>query len=461
MLIVREVEPHGTGNRLRLLPGDRILEVNGSPVRDEIDFQFYGAEEQVRLRVLREGRVVELAGRRRFGEPWGLVFEPMKYRSCGNRCIFCFVDQNPPGLRPSLYFKDEDYRLSFLHGNYVTLTNLSQADLRRIIEQRLSPLYVSVHATDPQVRASLLGLRRDDRLLAKLEALVEGYIELHAQIVVVPGYNDGAVLLRTLDDLWRLAPGVASVAVVPVGLTRHRKNLPPLRPVDSALAAELVRTLEPRAQEYRRRCGKYWVYLADELYLLAGLSVPAADRYDGFPQVENGVGLLRRFLDQFEAEKSDYPSQLPRPASVAILTGRLVAPVLRERVLPALQRVEGLQVELRQVRNRFFGDSVTVSGLLVGQDLAAEAHRLGQPPDVLLIPESTLNPDGLFLDDWTLPQLEQEVGTKVLAMAHSFLPLFERLAGGSASGRRRAKATQTPKREADSVAHGRPSDTDA
>jgi len=426
MLTVRQVETGGTAERIGLRPGDRVLEVNGGRVRDEIDFQFYGAEPWVTLRVMRDGRMLELEGERRFGEPWGVTFEPIRYRSCGNKCVFCFIDQNPPGLRPSLYFKDEDYRLSFLHGNYLTLTNIGRADIRRIIEQNLSPLYVSVHATDPAVRRRLLGIDKDDHLLEKLRTLVEGGIEIHAQIVLVPGYNDGEELFRTLEDLWALQPGLASVAIVPVGLTKHRRNLPPLRPVDSAMASQVVAQVERMADQYRQSCGKYWVYLADELYLRAGLPVPAQGRYDGFPQIEDGVGLLRHFLDRFDEERKEFPERLPRPVSVTILTGRLVAPVFRERVLPVLRRIENLRVQLRAVRNRFFGDSVTVTGLLVGRDLAAAAKDLGQGADAVLISSSTLNADGLFLDDWDVPRLEAELRTRVLPLGESFLPFFER-----------------------------------
>ncbi|MDZ7372815.1 MAG: DUF512 domain-containing protein [candidate division KSB1 bacterium] len=440
MLVVRNVARRGTARRLGLVEGDRILQVNGSPVRDEIDFQFYGSEEEVRLRVLRGREVLELSGRRRFGEPWGIAFEEIKYRSCGNHCIFCFVDQNPPGLRPSLYFKDEDYRLSFLHGNYVTLTNVGRRDLQRIIEQRLSPLYVSVHATDPFVRTKLLGIRRDDGLLAKLQELVEGGIEIHAQIVLVPDYNDGEVLLRTLEDLRQMAPGLASVAVVPVGLTRYRQGLPELRPVDSSLAAQVVEALEPIARELRRTLGRHWIYLADELYLLAGLPIPPSERYDDFPQVENGVGMLRSFLDVLAMEAPQFPKRLPRARTLGILTGELMAPILRERVLPALSAIEGLEVEIRAVRNRFFGDSVSVSGLLVGADLAAEGQLFRRTPDLVLIPGNALNPDGLFLDDWTVPRLEKAIGSEVIPVGQSLREVLRVLSGrGTRVGSQRAR----------------------
>ncbi|NOZ57337.1 MAG: DUF512 domain-containing protein [Calditrichaeota bacterium] len=427
MLKVERVERGGLAERLGLKPGDRLLAVNGEPVRDELDFQFYASDEVVELRVARDGAVLNVVAEREFGEPWGIEFAETRYRSCGNKCVFCFIDQNPQGLRPSLYFKDEDYRLSFLHGNYVTLTNVGRRDLERILRQHLSPLYVSVHATDPEVRKRLLGIDHDDRLLEKIEALVDGGIQLHAQIVLVPGYNDGSVLQDTLDTLCRYAPAVASVAVVPVGLTRHRAQLPQLRPVDARLATEVVQNLEEQARTYQRELGMHWIYLADEFYLRAGLEVPPAERYDDFPQIENGVGMLRAFLDAFEEERASYPRTLGRTVRVVLLTGRLAAPQLRRFVLPALQNVGGLDVTLVPVRNDFFGESVTVSGLLVGRDLAASLAEVSAPADWVLIPANTLNPDGLFLDNLRPEDLEERFGVSVLPLDGTFLPFFEKV----------------------------------
>ena len=427
MLRVESVEKGGLAERLGLRPGDRLLAVNGEPVRDELDFQFYASDEVVELRVARDGTVLQLVAEREFGESWGLRFEETRYRSCGNKCVFCFIDQNPAGLRPSLYFKDEDYRLSFLHGNYVTLTNVGPRDLDRIIRQHLSPLYVSVHATDPEVRKRLLGIDHDDRLLEKIETLVEGGIEIHAQIVLIPGYNDEAVLDQTLDTLWQYAPAVASVAVVPVGLTKHRAGLPPLRAVDGGVAERAVVQLEERAGTCRRELGKHWIYLADEFYLKAGREVPPAERYDDFPQIENGVGMMRAFLDAFQAEREQYPENLGRTVRVVLLTGRLAAPQLRKFVVPYLRAIRGLDVSVVPVRNEFFGESVTVSGLLVGRDLASALDQVRGRPDWVLLPANTLNPDGVFLDDLRPEDLERRFGVRVLPLDDSFLPFFEKI----------------------------------
>ncbi len=430
MLKVERVESGGLAEKLGLRPGDRLLAVNGEPVRDELDFQFYASDETIELRVARNGKVLKVVAEREFGESWGIEFAEIRYRSCGNKCVFCFIDQNPQGLRSSLYFKDEDYRLSFLHGNYVTLTNLGRSDLERILRQHLSPLYVSVHATNPEVRKRLLGIDHDDRLLEKIQTLVEGGIELHTQIVLVPGYNDGSVLQDTVDTLRRYAPAVASVAVVPVGLTKHRAHLPRLRPVDPRLATEVVQTLEEKARTCRQELGGHWVYLADEFYLRAGLDVPPAGRYDDFPQIENGVGMLRAFLDAFEEETREYPRAVGRTVRVAVLTGRLAAPQLQRFVLPVLQEVAGLEVTLVPVRNDFFGESVTVSGLLVGKDLGTSLAELSSEPDWVLIPANTLNPDGVFLDNLRPQDLEERFGVSVLPLDGTFLPFFEEIERG-------------------------------
>jgi len=244
---------------------------------------------------------------------------------------------------------------------------------------------------------------------------------------LIPGYNDETVLDQTLDTLWRYAPAVASVAVVPVGLTKHRAGLPPLRAVDGRVAEGVVVQLEERAGVCRRKLGKHWIYLADEFYLKAGREVPPAERYDDFPQIENGVGMMRAFLDSFQAEREQYPENLGRTVRVVLLTGRLAAPQLRKFVVPYLRAVRGLDVSVVPVRNEFFGESVTVSGLLVGRDLASALDQVRDLPDWVLLPANTLNPDGVFLDDLRPEDLERRFGVRVLPLDDSFLPFFEKI----------------------------------
>jgi len=416
------VYPDTPAARLGLQPGDEIIAIDSHEIRDPIDFQFYSAEESYCLHLRRGGHEwkVNLAPEE---SGWlGVEFADMEYHSCGNKCVFCFVDQNPPGMRKSLYFKDEDYRLSFLYGNYVTLTNLSRSHLERIVEQRLSPLYVSVHSTEDDLRKRMLGLRRSDRLLEKIDFLARGGIELHAQIVLCPEWNDGEHLEKTLADLAGRFPAIRSVAVVPLGLTGHREELTPLRTVTPAEAAGLVVSEKRWEKEFRSRLGIAFVYLADEFYLLAGAPLPSAARYDGFPQIENGVGMTRSFLDRFARQKYRFPREV-KPVRVSIVSGELAAPILTARVLPVLNTISGLQAEVVAVKNRFFGGKVTVSGLITGGDIIGQLRGM-ERADLIMIPPNCRNGDGLFLDDLDLDGLSRALDAPVLAPQSGFTELF-------------------------------------
>ncbi len=416
------VYPDTPAARLGLQPGDEIIAIDSHEIRDSIDFQFYSAEESYCLHLRRGGHEwkVNLAPEE---SGWlGVEFADMEYHSCGNKCVFCFVDQNPAGMRKSLYFKDEDYRLSFLYGNYVTLTNLSRSHLERIVEQRLSPLYVSVHSTEDDLRKRMLGLRRSDRLLEKIDFLARGGIELHAQIVLCPEWNDGEHLEKTLADLAARFPAVQSVAVVPLGLTGHREELTALRTVTPAEAVGLLVSEKRWEKEFRSRLGVAFVYLADEFYLLAGAPLPSAARYDGFPQIENGVGMTRSFLDRFARQKYRFPREV-KPVRVRIVSGELAAPILTARVLPVLNTISGLQAEVVAVKNRFFGGKVTVSGLITGGDIIGQLRGM-ERADLIMIPPNCRNGDGLFLDDLDLDGLSRALDAPVLAPQSGFTELF-------------------------------------
>jgi len=416
------VYPDTPAARLGLQPGDEIIAIDSHEIRDPIDFQFYSAEESYCLHLRRGGHEwkVNLAPEE---SGWlGVEFADMEYHSCGNKCVFCFVDQNPPGMRKSLYFKDEDYRLSFLYGNYVTLTNLSRSHLERIVEQRLSPLYVSVHSTEDDLRKRMLGLHRSDRLLEKIDFLARGGIELHAQIVLCPEWNDGEHLEKTLADLAARFPAVQSVAVVPLGLTGHREELTALRTVTPAEAVGLLVSEKRWEKEFRSRLGVAFVYLADEFYLLAGAPLPSAARYDGFPQIENGVGMTRSFLDRFARQKYRFPREV-KPVRVRIVSGELAAPILTARVLPVLNTISGLQAEVVAVKNRFFGGKVTVSGLITGGDIIGQLRGM-ERADLIMIPPNCRNGDGLFLDDLDLDGLSRALDAPVLAPQSGFTELF-------------------------------------
>ena len=434
-VVVAAVTPRTPAARAGLRPGDRILAINGAALRDVIDFHFHAGEEHLRLSIEREGQA-RTARLHRGASGLGLQLEaprPAEIATCANKCVFCFIHQLPKGMRKSLYVKDDDFRLSFLHGNYITLTDLEDAELARIEAQRLSPLYVSVHATDPELRHALLGRPRVRReLLPVMERLAKAGIAMHAQIVLCPDWNDGAHLDRTVHELARLHPAVPTTAVVPVGLTRHRERLPDLRAVTPAEAAALVRAIEAWQREFRDTLGTRFVWAADELYLQAGIPLPGAREYEGFAVAEDGIGLVRRFEDAFARAVSRRPARLARPRHVTVVTGEMFAP--RMRTLLDRVVVDGLRVDLAPVANEFFGRGIGVAGLLTGRDIQiqleqarAAGRELG---DLVLVPAVAIRDGaGVFLDDLTPADLAASLGTPVTTVAPDAPALLAALLG--------------------------------
>jgi len=415
--LIAAVAPGGLAGRAGLRAGDELLAINGQRVRDVVDVQFYAAEERLALRVRRDGREFTVRAERRYGEPLGLEFEQPTFdgiRRCSNSCEFCFVVQMAPGLRRSLYVKDDDYRHSFLFGNYVTLTNLEQADWERIGEQSLSPLYVSVHATEPDLRRRMFHNPIAPDVMAQLRRLAGLGIEVHTQIVVVPGLNDGAHLDRSIADLAGLAPAVRSVSIVPVGVTRyHRRGC--RVPTDGEMRAvfEQVTGWQVRLHE---RLGVNLVYLSDEWYLRLGEEIPPAEAYDGLDLLENGVGLVRGFLDKWPALQSairDPQSPIPNPQSairnLTLVTGELFAPLLRRLTA----NMAG--VEVVPVANRFFGETVTVAGLLTGQDVVAQLRKRYLGGSVVVLPAAMFGgPEGQSLDGMRPQGIGEALGRQVV-----------------------------------------------
>jgi putative radical SAM enzyme (TIGR03279 family) len=430
--LVSAVEPGSPADALGIQPGDAVLSINGHPLRDLIDYEFYGAAERVSMVVQRDGQDLSLIGR--FGgASLGLTFTEVTFdgpiRRCANDCPFCFVKQVPPGLRRTLYIKDDDYRYSFLFGNFVTLTNLSEDDWRRIEEQRLSPLYVSVHATDPAVRARIL--RHSADILADLDRLRRIGVQLHTQVVTVPGVNDGAVLDRTIGDLSAL-PHVLSIAAVPVGLndrgimveakrqSRHRStadlNLSiPLRSFTRDQARAVVGQMRGWQRRFRRARGRSFAYLGDEFYLLAELPIPGRRHYDGFPQLEDGIGLTRLLLDDAARLKRRLPRLYLRGRAATLACGELIAPVLTQ-LAAEVNELAGCGLRVLPVPNDFFGRTITVSGLLTGADVARAVEAAGPAvPGPLFLPQSMLSQRyGNFLDDMTPDELAARLGRPVL-----------------------------------------------
>jgi putative radical SAM enzyme (TIGR03279 family) len=445
-VVVTGVDPFALGDELGIEAGDRIMKVNGRELRDFLDFQFYtGSEDRVRLDIIRksgDGAAIDVEVGE--GEIWGLDFEYFSPRQCANDCIFCFCNQNPKGSRESLFFKDEDTRLSFLHGNYTTMSSISKVELDRIVQQRLSPQYVSVHATDPEVRRHLLGRKRPDDVLGKMRYLAGHGIELHAQIVLCPSINDGQVLRRTIDDLAELHPGLRSVAVVPVVFTKLHNYRDRLTAVTDAFSDALIKEVRPWQREFRRRLGTTFVFLADEFYLRAGIPLPGRAHYGDYPQIEDGVGMVRRFI--VEAKKTlrhDILSDLKlEPGSLrgTVVTGELFHPVLAGYVNEINKRC-GTMLKVAAVRNHFFGQEVTVAGLLSGGDvLAARGSIEG---DFLIVPEQAcLKSGNIFLDDLTMEDLEGELqmpvahgGASLVSLIGNAAELEQRVVNATANAR--------------------------
>lgn len=406
---IARVEPGGLGDRLGLRPRERILEINGVPLHDEIDFGAQISEERLHLRVQSaDGAVRDLEGLREYGVPFGVEFEARQPKRCHNNCVFCFVYQHPKGVRRELLIKDDDYVFSFVHGNFITLTNLGEAEFQRILDERLSPLYVSVHATDPEVRVRMMKNPKSGKILADIDRLAAGGIDLHTQLVIVPGMNDGDVLRRSIEELAARFPRVQTIAVVPVGLTKHRGRLPQLRTFTREDAEATLGMVHGYQDEFRKAHKTRLVFAADEMYVLAGAEVPPARAYEGYPQLENGIGMLRQTIDAWGAV-----TIRPRNGSrerVAIVTGTSAAPTL-SRLLEE-RPPSGVDASLCVVTNEYFGDTVTVSGLLVGADIEAALLRHG-PVDRVLLPPNCLKEREIFLDDRTRTDLERRIGAPV------------------------------------------------
>jgi putative radical SAM enzyme (TIGR03279 family) len=402
MIRVTGVQPESIAAELGLREGSELLSVNGRELDDFLDWEFLTAEEEFVLHVRQpDGEEIEFEIERPLNEPLGVALEPPRIRRCANRCDFCFVDGLPDGLRDVLYIRDDDYRLSFRYGNFATLTNLKPHDVQRIIDYRLSPLYVSVHATDPVVRRYLLRNPTAPEILPQLREFAAHGIEFHTQVVMSPGVNDGAVLQETLQDLYNFGPSVLNCSVVPVGLTEHSKHHLVREPTaDECRAA--IRVVEQWAERARIDRGVTWAFGADELYLRAGESLPPADIYDGFEQVENGVGSVR-WLQQRIAQSGIRRDEWAGK-SVGVVTGTAMAPLM-PMVLEPLARLTLARFDLIPVTNTLFGPSVTTAGLLPGS--AVQQALLGRRDlDLVLIPGESINDDGLFIDSLSLELLQ-------------------------------------------------------
>ena len=426
MVRIAQVESGSIADELELEIGSRIIRINGARVRDNIDLTFLLSDDELEIEVSTpDGEAVVYDILKEPGESVGIVPAPDTIRECANKCVFCFIDGNPPDVRSSLWLRDDDFRLSFTYGSYVTLTNLGPRGLERLVEQRLSPLYVSVHATEPQVRIDLLKNDRAGLIMDHLRYFGNHGLEVHTQVVLCPEWNDGAHLDRTIDDLWSLGDSILSLSVVPVGLTRYNLNRPVrlLTPAEAGLAIDQVERARLRGLDER---GRGWCYVGDEMFLIAGRELPGPDYYDDAALLENGVGAVRHFIDELDRGLAELP-RLPG-RRIRILTGASMGPFLSRRA-EALARATGAEVSVEVVRNDFYGEVVTTAGLMAGRDILALLQGSVEDRDLILLPAEALNGDGLFIDSLPLSELRAAFPLARIEPGHELTGLIRRAAG--------------------------------
>lgn len=411
---ISSVDAKSPAARARIQSGDILVSINGRDIEDVLDYRFYMPDAKLKLVVERDGKRRTKRVRKAEFEELGLGFDTYlmdKQRSCRNNCIFCFIDQLPSGMRESLYFKDDDSRLSFLFGNYITLTNLTEHEISRIIEMHISPINISVHTTNPELRCKMMNNRFAGDCLDILRRFVEAGLTVQCQLVLVPGYNDGEELSRSLADLAAYAPQVRSVAAVPVGLTKHRDGLTPLRPFTKEEARDVIRRMREVGDEMLEKTGSRVFYPSDEWFIRAEMPIPDSEFYEEYPQLENGVGMIALLRESFREELATWSGE-PDTARTVLVSGVAAAPFLRELVAEATVKAPALRAEVVAIKNDFFGENITVSGLVTGGDLLRQLK--GMPMDRLLIPANMLRQEGdCFLDDVTVEQIARELGVVV------------------------------------------------
>ncbi|HEY9647439.1 MAG TPA: TIGR03279 family radical SAM protein [Chroococcidiopsis sp.] len=420
--LITAVSPDSIAAEIGFEAGDRLVSINGQAPRDLIDYRFLCADEVLELEVLdATGKTHQVEIEKDYDDDLGLEFESALFDGliqCNNHCPFCFIDQQPPGKRQTLYLKDDDYRLSFLYGSYLTLTNLTQREWDRIAQMRLSPLFVSVHATEPEIRSRLLKNPRAGQILEHLRWFQKQRLQIHAQVVVCPGINDGDHLTQTLLELSKFhrgeLPAVASVAVVPVGLTRFRPNLDELTPVSRDKAREVIAQVRSLQDKFRHQCGSTFAWLADEWFLIGEQDLPPESHYEDYPQIGNGVGSIRQFLKDFEQAADQFlPESVSPPRKLTWIVGNAVEYAFQP-IVERLNRVDGLQVEMVATASDYWGQTVTVTGLLTGADLQRALSDRDLGVGVLLPSLMLKQGDSRFLDDITLSELCQTLRVPIL-----------------------------------------------
>ena len=437
MVKITGIERGSRAQNQGILPGDILAQINNNEIKDVLDYRFYLTEKNVELKLIREGSEYTVSIKKGEYDDIGLEFEtPLmdQKHSCKNKCIFCFIDQNPEGLRESLYFKDDDSRLSFIHGNYVTLTNMTQSDVDRIIKMRMSPINISVHTTNPDLRVKMMKNKHSGEVLKYLNDFASAGLSMCGQIVLCRGVNDGEELMRSIRDLAALYPAMSSVAIVPAGLTKFREKLYPLTDFTPSEAADIIDMINSFGDSHKEKFGTRLFYAADEFYLKAGREIPDADYYEDYPQIENGVGMIRSFSDEMGMALSDvveFASQPEKKRCVSIVTGSASYPMIKERVDKLCAICPNLSVNIYEIVNNFFGRSITVSGLLTGKDMYDQL--CGKPlGEELLIPQNCLrHGEDVFLCGMTVSELSDKLGVPVRPSGADGYELCEAILGRS------------------------------
>lgn len=431
---ITSVEPGSPARRARIHKGDTLISINGNAITDVLDYRFYMTDEHLEILLCdQEKKLRTVVVEKDEYDDLGLEFETYlmdRQMGCKNACIFCFVDQTPPGMRKSLYFKDDDTRMSFLFGNYTTLTNLKEGDIQRIIKMHISPINISIQTMNPALRVQMMKNPFAGESLKFVRMLTEGGIKINTQIVLCPGYNDGEQLEYSLSELAKLGPNVQSIAVVPVGLTRYREKLTPLRGFFPQEAVEVVKTMERWGEYFCKEYGTRTAYASDEFYTLAGKDFPPYEFYEDFAQLENGVGMMTLMQHDFaQALKEAQLEQSPAAHRCTIATGQLAYPMMQDFAERVQQAFPQVQVQVKKIRNDFWGPTITVAGLITGQDLLAQLEGLDLGSELLIPANMLRHEQDRFLDDLTLEQVQETLGVPALPVENDAFELLARMLG--------------------------------
>lgn len=439
--LIKEVLPDSIAEELGVEPGDSLLAINNEELEDVFDYRYMINDEELEILIEKaDGEQWILDIEKDYEEDLGIEFENdlmSEYHSCSNKCMFCFIDQMPKGMRETLYFKDDDSRLSFLQGNYITLTNMKDKDIDRIIRFHLAPINISVHTTNPELRCKMLHNRFAGNVLRYLDKLYENHIEMNGQIVLCKGVNDQKELERTIEDLSKYLPFMRSVSVVPAGITKYREGLYPLELFTKEEAGEVIDCIEKYQKEFYEKYGLHFIHASDEFYLLAQREMPEEERYDGYIQLENGVGMMRLLRDEFEESLRSRMSQPSyeeekeiKKYAVTMATGKLAYPLVKELAQQVMDAYPGVEIHVVCIRNDFFGETITVSGLITGQDLVKQVKEYAVKTETLVITANMLRMgEAVFLDDMTVAEAEQQLGMSICPVGSEGVELLEAMLG--------------------------------